>query len=179
MEPETTQAVAENAEEQASPAQDDKTVSELERARRDAAKYRTERNELQAKWKEAEPVLAAFQAQQEAQKSEAQKAAERTAAAEAKVTEAEAKVTRLAKEKQLLLLATKANVDIALLDYLDLDKLDLEDEKKALEVLGKLATAKAAGSVSNPGRNGASQLSDDDIRAEVYGKRRKSGLFGG
>jgi chromosome segregation ATPase len=179
MEIETPQAGADSnpADGQEPEAQDDKTVSELERARKEAAKYRTRAQAAEKQLKDAEPVLAEYQKQQEAQKTEAQKAAERASAAEAKAQEAEAKAERLAKEKQLLRLATRANVDPDLLDFLDLDKLDLSDEAKTLAVLGKLATAKAGGA-SNPGR-GTAPLSDDEIRAEVYGQRRKSSIFGG
>lgn len=177
---ETPQAGEETpANEQASSPQDEKTVSELERARRETAKYRTELRETQAKLKEAEPVLAKFRELEEAQKTEAQKAAERAQAAEAKALEAEAKAERLVREKQLLKLATKANVDLDLLDYLDLDKLDLDDEKAALAVLGKLAAARPGGGASNPGRGGNASLSDDELRAELYQGRRKSSLFGG
>jgi hypothetical protein len=60
--------VGNDAGEQDSPAPD-KTVSELERARKDAANYRTKLRELEGKWKEAEPVLVEFQKQQDAKVS--------------------------------------------------------------------------------------------------------------
>ena len=179
MDAETPQAGADSnpADGPEPEAQDDKTASELERARKEAAKYRTRAQAAEKQLKDAEPVLAEYQKQQEAQKTEAQKAAERASAAEAKAQEAEAKAARAEKVLALTRLATQANVNPDILDMLDLDKFDVTDEKATMAQLGKLATAKAGGA-SNPGR-GTAPLSDDEMRAEVYGQRRKSSIFGG
>lgn len=182
-EEQASQVGAENqTNEQASASQDDKTVSELERARREAASYRTKLRETEAKLKEAEPVLAEYQKAQDAQKSEAQKAAERAQAAEAKVQAAEAKAQRAERVAIATRLAAKAGVDPDIVPYLDVDKLDLDDEKKALDILGKLASAKgaSAGGASNPGRSGASGTSDDELRKLYFGGGgNRPTIFGG
>jgi hypothetical protein len=65
--------------------------------------------------------------------------------------------------------------------YLDLSKLDLDDEKAALDVLGKLAAARqTANSASNPGRSGAQGESADELRQFYFGGgRNKPMIFGG
>ena len=167
-------------DEQASTAPD-KTASELERARKDAAKYRTELRDLQSKWKEAEPVLADYQKQQDAQKSETQKLADAIADAQRKAAESQAAAERAQRELAVTRLATKAGVDLDLVPYLDLSKLDLDDESKAMEILGKLASARQqASSASNPGRNGATGESDGDLRKLYFGGGRNApSIFGG
>ncbi len=172
------QAGGEQAEEQASSA---KSVSELERARKEAANYRTKLRELEGKWKEAEPVLAQFQQQQDAQKSEAQKLAERLAEAERKAADSESAAQRAVREAKLVRLATKAGVDPDVAGLLDLSKLDLDDEKATLETLGKLAAARqTANGASNPARNGAQRETDEELRKFYFdGGRSKPTIFGG
>jgi hypothetical protein len=83
---------------------------------------------------------------------------------------------------QVTRLATRAGVDLDLVPFLDLSKLDLADEAKALEVLGKLATARStANGASNPGRSGAAGMSDAEKRAFYFdgGARNKTTIFGG
>ena len=167
------------AEDQASSA---KEASELERARKEAANYRTKLRDLEAKWKEAEPVLTQFQQQQDAQKSEAQKAMDRATEAERKAAEQTAAAERSQRELQVTRLAIKAGVDLDLVPYLDLSKLDLADEKAALEVLGKLAAARqTANGASNPGRGGATGPNDAELRGLYFGGggRSKTTIFGG
>jgi len=168
----------EQADEQASSA---KAVSELERARKEAANYRTKLRELEGKWKEAEPVLVQFQQQQDAQKSEAQKLAERLAEAERKAADSESTAQRAMREAKLVRLATKAGVDPDVAGLLDLSKLDLDDEKATLETLGKLAAARqTANGASNPARGGAQGETDDELRKFYFGGgRNKPTIFGG
>lgn len=176
----TPQAGAETgSDEQASSG--DKTAKELERARKEAANYRTQLREMEGKWKEAEPVLAKFREQEEAQKTEAQKLAEQLQALTAQLAEKDAAAQRAQRETQLTRLATKAGVDLDLVPYLDLSKLDLDDEKAALEVLGKLAAARqTASSASNPSRGNATGISDSELRSLYFeGGRNKPTIFGG
>jgi hypothetical protein len=172
--------VGNDAGEQDSPAPD-KTVSELERARKDAANYRTKLRELEGKWKEAEPVLVEFQKQQDAQKSEAQRLADQVAAANKLAADNQAAAERAQKELQVTRLAIEAGVNLDLVPFLDLSKLDLTDEAKALEVLGKLATAKqTANSASNPGRTGAAGADEAELRRIFFGGgRNQPTIFGG
>lgn len=162
-------------------AQDGKTASELERARKEAAKYRTERNELKARLDAAEPVLAQYQEQQSAQKSEAQKLAEQVAAMQKQIADAETAAQRAQREAALTRLAVKANVDPDILPYLDVSKIDVDDEAAALGVLGKLASVRrAATAASDPGRGGAAKPSDEELRAYYLGGQRGgSKIFGG
>lgn len=166
------------AEDQASSAKEE---SELERARKDAAKYRTQLRELEGKWKAAEPVLTEYQQQKEAQKSEAQKAAEERDAARNEAAQAKAEALRAQQEAKLTKLATKANVDLDLLDLIDLSKLDLDDETGTLAKLSKLAAARTtANGASNPGRSGAQGPTDDELRDQYFnGGRNKTTIFGG
>jgi len=169
-----------DAEGLAPEAQDDKTASELERARREAAKYRTQAAELK-KWREqVEPTLTQFQQQQDAQKSDAQKAQERAADLERQLAERDAAIANAQREAAVMRLATKAGVDPDLVGLLDLSKIDVDDEKAALETLGKFAAARAAAGASNPGRAGAAQPSDEELRAYYFGGgRNRPTIFGG
>ena len=179
MEPETLpQAGNEQTNEQASSAKEE---SELKRARDDAAKYRTQLRELEVKWKAAEPVLTEFQKLQDSQKSEAQKLAEQLADANKRAAEHESAAQRAQREAKLVRLATKAGVDPDVAALLDLSKLDLDNEKSALEILGKLGTARStANSASNPERNGGSGPSDAELRQFYFGgARSKPTIFGG
>jgi septal ring factor EnvC (AmiA/AmiB activator) len=162
-------------------AQDGKTASELERARKEAAKYRTERNELKARLDAAEPVLARIQEQENAQKTEAQKLGEQLAALQQQLADQSAAAQRAQRETALTRLAAMANVDLDILPLLDVSKIDLDDEAKALETLGKFAaTRKAATAASDPGRGKPSQPSNDELRHTYFGGgRSRPTIFGG
>jgi len=169
-----------SAEGQEPDAQDEKTVSELQRARREAAKYRTEAAELK-KWREqVEPTLAQFQKQQEAQKTDAQKAQERAADLERQLAERDSAIARVQREAAAVRLATKAGVDPDLVSLIDLSKIDFEDEEAAVKVLSKFAAARVAASASNPGRAGPAAPSDDELRGLYFGRAgNKPTIFGG
>lgn len=162
------------------PVSDDKiTAKELERARREAATYRTKLRETESQLKELQPLVDQFRAAQDAQKTDAQKAIERAAELERRLAEQETAAAAAQRQAALTKLATKAGVDPDLVDYLDTSKLDLDDEKSTLAVLAKLATrAPAAG--SNPSRDGSAKPSADELRAELFGNRRgRTSIFGG
>ncbi len=173
------QAVANgSAEEQASSAKEE---SELARARKEAANYRTKARDFETQLNELKPLAEQFKASQEAQKSEAQKLADQLSAANKLASDNQAAAERATRELQVTRLATKAGVDPDLVPFLDLSKLDLADEKAALEVLGKLAAARStANGASNPGRNGGSGQSDAELRQFYFGgARSKPTIFGG
>ena len=66
--------------------------------------------------------------------------------------------------------------DVAAL--LDLSKVNLEDEAKALEVLAKFAKP-ATGQQVKPGAVGATGLTDAELRQRYFGGQQKSSIFGG
>lgn len=140
---------------------DEKYVTEL---REEAAGYRKQLRETQAALKELQT-----------QAGETPKLAEKLTALEAQLGEA----TRKAEAAERLATATrigaKAGVDADIIALLDLSKLDLTDEKKALETLSRLAS-KPAGSQARPGATGQSA---DDLHAYFWGAPRTSTIFGG
>jgi chromosome segregation ATPase len=171
-----------DAGEQDSPAPD-KTASELERARKDAANYRTKLRELEGKWKEAEPVLAEYNQAKENAKTETQKLADQLAEATRKAQESDNAAQRAVREAKAIRLMTKAGVDPDLLDIIDLNKLDLDNEEEALKQLAKLPSASAkqtANSASNPGRTGAAGADEAELRRIFFGGgRNQPTIFGG
>ena len=173
-------AQSSDTESQAQSDESTKTASELERARREAANYRTKLRDLEGKWKEAEPVLAKFKELEDAQKSEAQKQADRIAQLEKQAADATASAQAAQRQAKLTVLATKANVDPELIALIDIAKLDLDDEAGTIKTLGKLAVGRqGGGSASNPGRDGGGGgKSDAELRQEIFGNRRTGTLFG-
>lgn len=152
----------------------------IAKLREEIKQWKSKASASDAKLKEAEPVLSAYQQQQEAQKTEAQKAAEQRDAARAEADKAKADAALARKEAAATRLATKAGVDPDLVQYLDLSKLDLEDEKGTLEILGKLAAARNPAGASNPARNGANGAGDAERRNKYFGDGRdKVTIFGG
>lgn len=145
------------------------------------SKLREEIKGLKAQVKSAEPVLAKYKELEEAQKSEAQKLADQLAAANKLAADSQAAATQAQREAQVTRLATKAGVDLDLIAYLDLSKLDLTDEVAAMAVLGKLATARqTANSASNPARSNGGKETDDELRSFYFGgARSKPTIFGG
>jgi hypothetical protein len=145
------------------------------------SKLRDEIKGLRAQVKQAEPVLAKYKELEDAQKSEAQRLSDQLAAANKLAADNLAAAQQAQREAQVTRLATRAGVDLDLVAYLDLSKLDLTDEKAALEVLGKLATKSAtASSASNPGRTGAAGADDAELRKIFFGGgRNQPTIFGG
>lgn len=141
-----------------------------------------QKRDLEGKWKAAEPVLSEYQKQQEAQKSEAQKLADQIAAINAKLAEQTSAAEKATSEAKLTRLAAKANINFDLLDLIDISKLDLNDEDATLKKLAVLATARqTANGASNPGRSGATGMTDDEKRDLYFngGMRNKPTIFGG
>lgn len=153
---------------------DAKYVEEL---RQEAARYRTQLRDTQTQLKELQPKAEQFDQLQEAQKSSEQKLQERLTALEADLAAKAAEAERAQKQAQLTRLATKAGVDPDILDLLDLGKLDLSDEKKVLEVLGRFAKTAAGAQVKPSGA--ATGETEAELRKQFFGGQSKTMIFGG
>jgi len=167
----------EQAAEQDSP-ENDKMDAELARVRKEAANYRVKLREIEAKWKEAEPVLSQYQAQQEAQKTEAQKLAEQLQALRQQLSEQETAAAQAQRLATLTKMATRMGVDPDLVELLDTSKLDLADEKAVNAVLAKLVM-RAPATGSNPNRAGSDAETLDARRARLFQRNSRSTLLGG
>ncbi len=154
---------------------DAKYVEEL---RAENAKWRSQLRDTQSQLKELQPKAAQFDQLQESQKTAEQKLQERLSALEADLASKAAEAERAQKQAQLTRLATKAGVDPDIIDLLDLGKLDLTDEKKALEVLGRFAKT-AAGAQVKPGAGAATGETADELRKRYFGGQSKTMIFGG
>lgn len=97
----------------------------------------------------------------------------------ADLAKAQADAVSASQRADLVRLAVKANVPIELAEMLDLSKLDLTDEKKALEQLGKLGVRGTQSPQVKPGATGSNGMTDADMRAAINGANRSASLFGG
>lgn len=149
----------------------------VEGLRAEAAKYRTQLRETQTQLKELQPKAQQFDQLQEAQKTQEQKLQERLAALEADLAAKAAEAEAAQKRTQLTRLATKAGVDPDLVELLDLGKLDLTDEKKVLEVLGRFARVAGGAQVKPGGESG--KETEAEMRARFFGGRSQTMIFGG
>lgn len=153
----------------------DKEIAEL---RQEAAKWRSQLRDAQGKLQEYQPLVEEYQQKKEADKSEAEKLAERLAALEGQLNQAKQQAEIAQKERALTVLATKQGVPADMLQYLDVNKFNLEDEESVLEALSKLVPAKqpSSGGKTNPARtNENGQLTP----AEWYANRnQRNYMFG-
>ena len=159
------------AEAQGATAQDKKLSDE-------AAKWRTKFRELEAQMKELTPKAAKFDELQESQKTEAQKMAEQLATLQAQVNEAKAQADASTKQASLMRLANMAGVDPDTALLLDISKIDLTDEAKALQQLGKFAKPTNGAQVKPAGTIGGA--TEEELR-NLYlgGGKPKTMIFGG
>jgi hypothetical protein len=134
---------------------------------------RDEAAEWRVKFKETQTQLKDLTAKS----TDATQLTERLTALEAELAQKAAAADAATKQAQLLRLASKAGVDPDVAALLDLGKLNLEDEAKALEVLGKFAV-KPSGQQVKPGAAGASET-DAELRQRYFGGQTKSRIFGG
>lgn len=154
----------------------------IAKLRDEIKQWKSKARDSEAKWKEAEPVLAEYQAAQDAQKTNEQKLSERLAAMEAELVQARQQAETTAKRGNLLKLATKAGVSPDLVDLLDISKIPLDDEAAALKTLQQFAaTRPGGGSGSNPGRDGGGGGTDEAALRQHYfgGGRNRPTIFGG
>lgn len=139
----------------------------VQQLRDEAAKWRTQFREVQAQVKELSGKA-----------GDSEKLSERLAALEAELAQKSAAAESAVKQTQLLRLASKAGVDPDTAALLDLSKLNLDDEKAALEVLAKFAKP-GSGTPVKPGAVGATGMTEAELRARYFGGRQSSAIFGG
>ncbi len=156
--------------------------AELKDLRAEAAKWRTQLRQEQAKVKELAPAAERLAALQESQKTEEQKLRDKLAELEAAARDAETKAENAQKRVKLITLAGSIGVTAEVADLLDLSRLDLEDEEAVLETLKKLVPKNAVkgGGASNP----ASQpqgASDESLMKEYFNRAgvNVAKIFGG
>lgn len=142
------------------------------------ARWRLKVRDLEAQLKDLQPKAEKFDQQQESQKSEQQKLQERLAALEADLASSKADAERAKQQTHLVRLATQAGVDPEVVDLLDLSKLDLSDDAKALQVLSRFAKT-AAGSQVKPGAAAATGETDAELRKRYFGGQSQTRIFGG
>jgi chromosome segregation ATPase len=152
---------------------------EIAKLRQEAAKWRTQYRDAQKQIKEYEPLATKYSEMQEAQKGEAEKLAERLAALEGQLSQAQAQAERAKNERRLIVLATRAGVSAETLQYLDVSKFDLDDEEATITALSALVPAKPAnsGGISNPAR-ASGDNKQEDLRAWWDGRGKKNYIFG-
>ena len=171
MADETTQGQAPGSDEaqaqDAGQKQEQFDAAYVKQLRDEAAEWRVKYKEMQAQVKEL-----TGKAGDTAQLSE------RLKALEAEVAQKAAAAETATRQAQLIRLASKAGVDPDTAALLDLSKLNLEDEKAALEVLARFAKP-ASGAQVKPGAVGATGLTDAELRQRYFGGQQKSSIFGG
>ena len=137
--------------------------------RAENAKHRTKASALKKQLAEVKPLAAKFQEQEEAQKTEVQKALDELATMQQQLETANAAVDLANKQQVLLAMASKAGVNADVLPFLNVAAFDLDDEAKTLEALKVLARpGNSGGSASNPGRSPQTE-SDEEKRTRIFG----------
>lgn len=135
---------------------------------------RDEAAEWRVKFKETQTQLKDLTAKS----TDATQLTERLAALEAELAQKAAAADAATKQAQLLRLASKAGVDPDVAALLDLGKLNLDDEKAALDVLAKFADRPSSRQVK-PGATGAGTETDDELRKRFFGGQSRTTIFGG
>lgn len=147
--------------------------AQVDKLRKEAAKWRTQLREAQAQIEELSPLAEQYREQQEAQKTEAEKAQALIADLQRQMAEKDAAVAQAAAEAQLLRMATKAGVDPDVAAMLDMSKLDLENEDATVETLKKFAPQARVSSTANPERGAGGVDKETELR-DWYHKRGTS-----
>jgi hypothetical protein len=160
---------------------------EAAKLRAEAAKWRVQLREAQSQLKELQPAAARLAELEEANKTDAQKQADRLAKLEADLRQAQVTAELATKRSKLTVLATKAGVSADVVDFLDVGKFDLDNEEatlKALQALARPSTeigsanSRSGGGPSNPGRSGDNGVpSAEEWYKQQTGK--KTSIFGG
>lgn len=160
----TAQAAADAPATSKAAAQFDETyVKEL---REEAASWRKQFRDAQTALKEAQ-----------AQVGQSAELTQKFAALEAQLADAATKTEAAQKAAALTRLAAKAGIDPDVAALLDLTKIDLDNEKAALETLSKLA-GNRQGREARPGTVGSTGMTEAELRASLFAPR-KSTIFGG
>lgn len=148
----------------------------VRKLRDEAAKYRRQLRETQDRVKNLEPKATEFDKLQDAAKTETERMSEQLATLQAKVAEAETNAQRAQAQARVVRLATKAGIDPDVAQMLDVSQFAQLEDDDAVKLLAKLAPTRAAGSVSNAGRTGAS--ASEDLRAWWESRGGKTTIFG-
>ena len=135
---------------------------------------RDEAAEWRVKFKETQTQLKDLAAKS----TDATQLTERLTALEAELAQKAAAADAATKQAQLLRLASKAGVDPDVAALLDIGKLNLDDEAKALEVLGKFAI-KNNGQQVKPGGATVGGETEADPRKRYFGGQSRPTIFGG
>lgn len=115
---------------------------------------------------------------QDGQASAADLSAKLTAL-EAQLAEKDKAAAQAQQEAALVRLATKAGVDPEVASMLDLSKIDLADETKALASLQKLAGAGRSTAQAKPGTVGQTGLTEAELHDRFFGSGgQKATIFG-
>lgn len=149
--------------------------------RQEAANYRTQLKDYKTQVAELSPLAQKAKELEEAQKTEAEKLAEKIATMQNEL-EAQKQAAAVAqKTSALTVLAVQAGVPAEVVPLLDVSKFDLENTEATLEALKALAPAQSArgGNPSNPARGNGQTTTLTP--AEWYAQRKSgsTSLFGG
>ena len=145
--------------------------------RQEAANYRVKYQEAKTQVDALAPKAQEFDKLAESQKSDQQKLTEQLATLQQQVATAQQQAQAAQAQANLLRLAAKAGVDPDVANMLDITKLDLSDDAKAIEALGKFAAKTPSASQVKPGTIGGA--TEAELRAQYFGGKSKTMIFGG
>lgn len=163
---------APTGETQQTEGQDSSVTKPAQVAGRDYEKEITDLRQESAKWRTQFQATQTALKELQTQAGDNKTLSDKLAGLEAQLAKAAADAETATKANQLIRLAVKAGVDPDVAALLDLSKVDLTDERKALEVLSKLKGS-SGGKQAKPGVD-----STEDLRAQLF-SARKTSIFGG
>lgn len=157
--------------------------AEIKKLRDEAANRRVKAKELEAQLAELKPLAEKFNELEEAKKSEEQKLREQLEALKQEKLQAEQTALTAQRQAKLSTLASKAGVDVELLQFLDLSKFDFDNEDSILETLERFkpkAQKPSGGKEVNPQANGNNAVSEADLVNQYFrlGGRNAGSAFG-
>lgn len=155
---------------------------ELEKARSESAERRVKLRELESQLKDLAPLAEQAKAAEEAKKTETDKLREQIEALKADQLKAQADADVARKQAKLVTIASKAGLSPDVIEFLDISKLDLENEEATINTLKKLAPARVTGGgASNPPGGQSGAVTDGDLRYTYFGGGRgqRNLIFGG
>lgn len=184
MSPDDTQDVIGQAlSQQAAPAQEAGRdyEAEIAKLRQEAANWRTQFRDAQKVVSELQPVAEQYEQAKAAEKSEAEKLAEKLANLELQLANTKAEAEKAQRVNRLMALAVKAGVPAEVVKFLDASQFDIDDEEATLKSLALLApqSKPTSGAPANPARKTGDgvQIGEDAIRAWIHGSGGSS-IFG-
>ena len=148
----------------------------VRKLRQEAANYRVKLREAEAQVATLAPKATEYEKLTEAQKSDQQKLAEQLANLQQQVAQAQQQATAAQQQATLLRLASKAGVDPDVAALLDISKIDLSDDAKAIATLSQFAKPANSSQVKPGAIGGATEA---ELRAQYFGGKSKSMIFGG